>query len=71
MPKELEEMQCKHGSFDLFFLFDITMRKKKKKKKNSCVSANMLKKIWSVGRRNIFFLFFLFFFLQKRTESDQ
>ena len=27
----------------------------KKKKKKSCVSTNMLKKIWSVGKRNFFY----------------
>ena len=34
--------------------------KKKKKKKKSWVSASMLKKIWSVGRRNFFFYFSIF-----------
>ena len=28
--------------------------------KNSCVSANMLKINWSVGRRNFFFFYFFF-----------
>ena len=32
--------------------------------KNSCVSANMLKINWSVGRRNFFF-FSIFFFPEK------
>ena len=30
------------------------------RRKNSCVSANMLKINWSVGRRNFFFFYFFF-----------
>ena len=37
-----------------------------RRKKNSFVSSNMLKKIWSVGRRNFYFFIFLFFFFSRK-----
>ena len=33
------------------------------RKAYSCVSANMLKKNWSVGRKNFFFIIIFLFFL--------
>ena len=37
--------------------------------KNSCVSANMLKINWSVGRRNFFFFFFFFYFFSRKEQG--
>ena len=37
-------------------------------KKKSCVSANMLKKILSVGRRNFFFFFFFPIFSPEKNR---
>ena len=43
----------------------------KKKKKKICVSADMLKKNWSVGRRNLFFYYYFSIFFFSREEQDR